>query len=60
MINLEKNNFRNKNGLIEAKSIIYNSTSNNLEDILNYIKTIKTKKKKNNKKNRKIEEIGEQ
>ena len=39
------NGFKNENGLIESGNIIYDSNSNNLEDILNYIKTKKIKKK---------------
>ena len=39
------NGFKNENGVIESGNIIYDSNSNNLEDILNYIKTKKIKKK---------------
>ena len=49
LINLENTTFRNENGLIESRSIVI-STSNNLEDILNHIKSIKIKKKEKKKK----------
>ena len=39
------NGFKNENGVIESGNIIYDSNSNNLEDILKYIKTKKIKKK---------------